>query len=102
MPVKFWALLGLLCLLPASSVRAAGQMDRDLLEVTVPRLEQLYAEHRYTVKQVVEWELARIARYNGIYRSVQTVDGPGALAVAAAEDADAAANPGLVLSLIHI
>jgi amidase len=62
------------------------QMDRDLLESTVPQLEQLYATHRYTVTDVVHWYLARIAKYNGIYRAVQTVDARGALAAAAAED----------------
>ncbi|WP_263383986.1 amidase [Granulicella arctica] len=63
-------------------------MDRDLLEVTVPQLHALYAKHRYTVEQVTRWNLDRIARYNGIYRSVQTVDVEGALATARQEDAD--------------
>src|ERR1043165_8313708 len=47
-----------------------ARMDRDLLEVTIPRLEQLYASHKYTVTQVVQWYAARIAKYNGIYRAV--------------------------------
>jgi len=64
-------------------------MDRDLLEVTIPKLEKMYAAHRYTVTQVVQWYMARIAKYNGIYRAVQTVDAEGALATAAAEDAAA-------------
>jgi Asp-tRNA(Asn)/Glu-tRNA(Gln) amidotransferase A subunit family amidase len=64
-------------------------MDRDLLEVTIPKLEKMYAAHRYTVTQVVQWYMARIARYNGIYRAVQTVDAKGALATAAEEDAAA-------------
>jgi Asp-tRNA(Asn)/Glu-tRNA(Gln) amidotransferase A subunit family amidase len=62
-------------------------MDRDLYEVTIPRLEALYAAHKYTVTQVVGWYLARIAKYNGIYNAVETVDAKGALATAAAEDA---------------
>ena len=64
-------------------------MDRDLLEVTIPKLEKMYASHRYTVTQVVQWYLARIAKYNAIYRAVQTVDAKGALATAAEEDAAA-------------
>ena len=36
---------------PATSNAA---MDRDLLEVTIPRLEQMYRAHKYTVTQVVE------------------------------------------------
>ena len=35
-------------------------MDRDLLEVTVPHLEQLYRRHKYTVTEVVRWYIARI------------------------------------------
>jgi amidase len=72
----------------------AGQdaMSRDLLEVTIPELEQMYSNHKYTVTGVVQWYLARIAKYNGIYRAVQTVDKAGALATAAAEDAEAAAG----------
>jgi Asp-tRNA(Asn)/Glu-tRNA(Gln) amidotransferase A subunit family amidase len=38
----------------------------------------------------VEWYLARIAKYDGIYRAVETVDRRGALATAAREDAGAA------------
>ena len=67
-------------------------MSRDLLEVTIPELEQMYLSHKYTVTEVVRWYLARIAKYNGIYRAVQTVDKEGALAAAAREDAEAAAG----------
>jgi Asp-tRNA(Asn)/Glu-tRNA(Gln) amidotransferase A subunit family amidase len=67
-------------------------MSRDLLEVTIPELEQMYRDHKYTVTQVVQWYLARIAQYNGIYRAVQTVDATGALATAAREDAEAGAG----------
>src|SRR6202142_640158 len=73
------------------SVSTEDAMSRDLLEVTIPELEQMYSSHKYTVTQVVQWYLARIARYNGIYRAVQTVDSEGALATAAREDAEAAA-----------
>jgi len=37
-------------------------MDRDLLEVTIPQLEQLYRRHKYTVTQVVRWYMARIEK----------------------------------------
>src|SRR5579862_3311052 len=67
-------------------------MDRDLLEVTIPQLEQLYQSHKYTVTEVVRWHIARIQKYNGIYRAVQNLDEPGALAAAAREDAEAKAG----------
>jgi len=67
-------------------------MDRDLLEVTIPQLEQLYRGHKYTVTEVVRWYIARIEKYNGIYRAVQNLDVPGALATAAREDAEAKAG----------
>ncbi|XWK69310.1 amidase family protein [Tunturiibacter gelidiferens] len=67
-------------------------MDGELMEITIPRLEELYLAHKYTVTEVVEWYLARIARYNGIYRAVQTVDAQNALAAAAREDAEAKAG----------
>src|SRR5271156_1694355 len=76
----------------ASNDSAQDAMNRDLLEVTVPELEQMYSSHKYTVTEVVQWHLARIAKYNGIYRAVQTVDSEGALATAAREDAEAAAG----------
>ena len=69
-------------------------MDADLLEVTIPQLEAMYADHKYTVEQVTRWYFTRIARYNGIYRSVQTADVAGALATARREDANAGANHG--------
>ena len=68
-----------------------GAMDRDLLEVTVPQLEEMYRTHKYTVTQVVQWYMARVARYNGIYRAVQNLDLQGALDTAAREDAEAVA-----------
>jgi len=80
-------LLPLICFLP--SLLPAQSIDRDLLEVTIPQLESMYGAHRYTVTQVVEWYLARIAKYDGIYRAVCAVDAKGALATAAREDAEA-------------
>src|SRR5512137_1109014 len=70
-------------------VPSPSEMDRDLLEVTILQLQQLYAQHKYTVTQVVQWHLARIERYDGIYRAVETVMRAEALAEAAREDADA-------------
>ena len=81
----------LTCLVPPSIAQspAPSQMDKDLFEATIPQLENFYASHTYTVTQVVEWHLARIHKYNGIYRAVETVMEKGALAAAAKEDAEA-------------
>lgn len=78
---------------------AREQMDRDLMEVTVDRLHELYREHRYTVTQVVQWHLDRIERYNGIYRAVQTVNTKSALAEAGREDEEAK-QPGFAPGLL--
>jgi Asp-tRNA(Asn)/Glu-tRNA(Gln) amidotransferase A subunit family amidase len=59
------------------------------MEVTVPRLEEFYAAHKYTVTEVVRWYMARTGKYNGIYRAVEYLDSAGALATAAQEDEDA-------------
>ena len=80
-------------LLAAASVSFAAtpspaEMDRDLIEITIPQLHRLYAEHKYTVSQVTAWYLARIKRYDGIYKAVETVMDKDALAAAAREDAD--------------
>ncbi|HWW98312.1 MAG TPA: amidase [Edaphobacter sp.] len=72
--------------------RSHQAMDHDLLEITIPQLEVLYRSHKYTVTEVVQWYIARIGRYNGIYRAVQTLDEKGALATAAREDAEAKAG----------
>jgi len=77
---------------PSKTTASQADMDRDLLEVTIPRLEELYSSHKYTVTQVVQWYLGRIAKYNGIYRAVQSLDVPGAMATAAREDAEAEAG----------
>jgi amidase len=79
-------------LLTAQTVHgpAASAIDRDLAEATVPQIERYYETHRYTVTQVVEWYIARIEKYDGIYQAIETRDFKGALAVAAREDAEAA------------
>jgi amidase len=73
----------------APQAPAADTMDRDLLEVTVPQLERYYTEHKYTVTQVVRWHLARIHKYDGVYRAVEQVLERQALETAAREDAEA-------------
>jgi len=78
--------------LPTVSTSSQTQMDRDLLEVTIPQLEDLYARDKYSVTQVVKWYLARVAKYNGIYRAVQNLDVPGAMKNAAEKDAAAKAG----------
>ena len=88
MQPRLWCLFLLVTLVAPVPVQAQS----DLLEVTIPQLEASYRDHRYTVTQVVQWYLARIAKYNGIYRMVQTVDATGALASAAREDAEASAG----------
>jgi Asp-tRNA(Asn)/Glu-tRNA(Gln) amidotransferase A subunit family amidase len=68
---------------------APDPMDRDLLEVTIPKLHDFYDAKKYTVTQVTRWYLARIARYNPVYRALIHVDAAGALATAATQDAAA-------------
>ena len=81
---------------PRLNATERAKMDADLLEVSVPQLHALYAKRRYTVEQVTRWYLDRVARYNGVYRSVQTVDVEGALATARREDAEKGAERGLL------
>ncbi len=73
------------CSRPAVSTPA---IDHDLLETTIPALQEFYRSRKYTVEQVVNWHVARIEKYNGIYRAVQTLDRAGALETARREDAD--------------
>jgi amidase len=77
---------------PTKAKAPHDAMDRDLFEVTIPQLEELYRNHKYTVTEVVRWHIARIERYNGIYRAVQNLDVQGALSTAAREDAEAKAS----------
>jgi len=77
---------------PPAPATSQSSMDHDLLEVTIPRLETFYRDHKYTVTQVVRWYLNRIHRYNGIYGALEYVDQAGALATAAREDAAARAG----------
>lgn len=75
--------------LPVLTPAEQARMDRDLLESDIAHLGALYAKHTYTVEQVTRWYMGRIARYNGIYRAVQTVNTDEALATARSEDAAA-------------
>jgi Asp-tRNA(Asn)/Glu-tRNA(Gln) amidotransferase A subunit family amidase len=69
-------------------------IDSDLIDVTVPRLRQLYADRKYTVTQVVQWHLDRIDRYNPVYGALETVLRDEALAAARREDAASAGTHG--------
>lgn len=74
---------------PASQTPGApAAMDHDLMEVTVPQLERLYWDRKYTVTQVVNWYIERIQRYNGVYGAFENLDVKGALETAAREDAE--------------
>src|SRR5215207_5429425 len=79
----------------AGAVPAAPPaIDRDLMDVTVPGLQRLYADKKYTVTQVVRWHLDRIDRYNGVYGAIETVLRKEALAAAAREDAQSGGTHG--------
>jgi len=78
---------------PATAAPNAA-IDRDLLDVTVPRLRQLYADKKYTVTDVVKWHLDRIDRYNGVYGAIETVLRDQALAAAKREDAESSGTHG--------
>lgn len=80
--------------LPTLPAAEQARLDGLLMEIDIPRLHELYAKHRVTVEQVVRWYMTRIAKYNGIYRDVQTVNVDGALAAARAEDSDVGGSHG--------
>src|SRR5579862_3417221 len=71
---------------------SAAEMDQDLMEVTIPQLHAYYGQHRYTITQVVDWYLNRIARYNGVYHAIEQVFEADARALAAREDAENASS----------
>lgn len=71
----------------AYSMQTLSQIDRDLTEIDITRLQALYASNKYTVAQVTQWHLDRIARYDGVYKSMIRVDVAAALESAAAQDA---------------
>jgi amidase len=89
---RLWAtVFGLLWLVCTAyslqNAPASSQIDRDLTEVDIPKLQALYASGKYTSTQVTQWYLARIARYDGVYKALVHVDSSGALATAASQDA---------------
>ena len=75
------------CALAAPAAPAKAAIDADLIEVSIPQLHALYDHHTYTVRQVVDWYLARIARYNPIYHPVEQVFADEARALADRQDA---------------
>ena len=79
---------------PDAAPASVPAIDRDLIDVTVPRLRQLYADKRYTVTQVVRWHLDRIDRYNGVYGAIETVLRDRALAGAERLDAESGGTRG--------
>ena len=68
-----------------------SDIDRDLLEIDIPGLHKFYATHKYTVTQVVHWYLTRIAKFNGIYKAIETLHEHDALKRASDLDAEARA-----------
>jgi amidase len=93
-PRRLFLLVALASFLSVGIQPRTVAIDRDLLDVTVPKLHRLYADKTYTVTQVVQWHLDRIDRYNGVYGAIETVMRRQALAQAAQEDAEAAAGGG--------
>ena len=77
---------------PTPPPGSSAAIDADLMEVTVPRLERFYAEHKYSVTDVVTWYIARIRRYNPIYGAIEDLEAKNALVAAAQLDAEAAAG----------
>ena len=74
---------------PRLLAQTTAAIDRDLAEVTIPKLESMYVAKQYTVTQVTQWYLNRIKRYDGVYKALIDVDAAGALTTAAALDAAA-------------
>jgi Asp-tRNA(Asn)/Glu-tRNA(Gln) amidotransferase A subunit family amidase len=79
--------------MPKGPSTPGTQIDGDLLDVTVPKLQQLYAERKYTVTDVVRWHLDRIDKYNPVYGALETVLRDDALAAAARLDSTASNSP---------
>jgi amidase len=76
-------------LLAAHPAAAPRTIDRDLTDISVERLHAFYAAHRYSVRQVVQWHLDRLRRYNGVYKVAPAILAQEALAEAAREDEEA-------------
>ena len=72
---------------PRQNSPVNAQIDRDLSEVSIPQLQAMYLSGKYTVTQVTQWYLDRIARYDGVYKALLHVDSSGALVAATTQDA---------------
>ena len=80
-PKYFLALAGALFISFSVVSQPSGTtMDRDLAEVTITRLHEMYATRKYTVTEVTQWYLDRIAHYDSVYKAVLYVNRKGALA----------------------
>jgi Asp-tRNA(Asn)/Glu-tRNA(Gln) amidotransferase A subunit family amidase len=66
-----------------------AMMERDLLEVTIPKLQQYYSSGKYTAVEVIRWYLARIDKYNPEYNAFIKLFREQALERATELDADA-------------
>src|SRR5947209_10711041 len=98
-PAAFWGkpmIVGLLIALSLAARPAAAApptsapgIGSDLTDITVERLHALYRTHRYSVRQVVQWHLDRLRRYNGVYKVAPAILADEALAAADREDAQA-------------
>lgn len=86
----FLLIASCLCIAPANA--ATNSIDHDLQEVSVAQLHEFYAKHRYTVTQVTQWYLDRIAKFDATYHAFLLVDRKGALQRAREEDAEPASS----------
>lgn len=84
-------MIGLLAALSLAAQTAPPPpaIDRDLTDISVDGLHALYRAHRYSVRQVVQWHLDRLSRYNGVYKVAPAILTEEALAEAEREDAQA-------------
>lgn len=70
------------------SKRLKLTMDKDLYEVTVPKLRVYYAQNKYSVRQVISWYLDRIDALNPKFKAFVYVYRDEALARAAKLDGE--------------
>lgn len=87
---RAWVALLVVLSAAAGFAQTPPAMDKDLMEISVPQLERLYEQHRYTVTEVTRWYLDRINRYDGTYKALLYLDADAALRRAAEEDAEPA------------
>jgi amidase len=87
---RAWVALLVVLSAAAGFAQTPPAMDKDLMEISVPQLERLYEQHRYTVTQVTRWYLDRINRYDGTYKALLYLDADAAMRRAEEEDAEPA------------